>query len=118
MNDTYTRDEVDKAGDCFPEKGTFCPKCKTYIPKFEDLTEEKESIVKDIMGRRGKAAAMSELRKLTGCSARWAKIWVVHPNGPTPLHQGPPCPFCGGALRTERAKQRPHCFKTWHNEKL
>ena len=27
------------------------------------------------------------------------------------------CPYCGGVLRTNKAKQCPHCFRSWHNEK-
>lgn len=26
-----------------------------------------------------------------------------------------PCPYCGGALRTERAKQCRHCGMDWHD---
>ena len=29
---------------------------------------------------------------------------------------GGPCPYCGGRLRTPKAKQCPHCFRKWHNQ--
>jgi len=28
---------------------------------------------------------------------------------------GGPCPYCGGKLRTPKAKQCPHCKKSWHH---
>lgn len=31
-----------------------------------------------------------------------------------PPAKGPPCPHCGGPLRTPRAKQCPHCLSDWH----
>ena len=27
------------------------------------------------------------------------------------------CPYCGKPLRTSKAKQCPHCFKSWHKHK-
>ena len=34
---------------------------------------------------------------------------------PTKVDLGPPCPYCGGTLRTNLAKQCQHCFKSWHD---
>jgi hypothetical protein len=112
----YSRTEIDQYGNGFPKKGIYCPKCKTYIPVFEDMTDELRSRVLRLIRDNKKMMAMAELRAATGCSERWAKIWVLHGGRPTPEYPGPPCPYCGKPLRTSLAKQCPHCLKDWHNE--
>jgi len=118
MNNSYTRKEIESLGDVFPSKGDYCEKCKTFIPKFAELSEEDEAHCRKTEKSKGSAAGMKMLTQFTGCSVRWAKIWSLHPNGPTPILSGPPCPYCGEALRTEKAKQCAHCFKSWHNNEL
>ncbi len=114
MSDCYSKMEVKLFGDEFPKKGEFCKKCKTYIPKFCDLTAEQENHLKELISKDEKILAVKQLVEYTGCSHRWAKIWVLHPNGPTPVLSGPPCPHCGKPLRTSKAKQCPHCLKRWN----
>ena len=116
MTDAYTKVELKELGDEFPKKGIYCPKCKTFIPIFAELSKDDEIRLKEKIKSEGGVAAIKELCELTGCSLRLAKIWVVHPEGPTPVIDGPPCPYCGGKLRTSRAKQCPHCLKSWRNE--
>jgi hypothetical protein len=59
---------------------------------------------------------MLELRRLTGCSIGWAKIWVLHPNGPNVEGaEMTPCPYCGAPLRTKQAKQCRHCKRDWQD---
>jgi hypothetical protein len=44
MNDqACSRNVIAQYGDGFPEEGIYCPKCKTYIPAFEDMIEEPMS---------------------------------------------------------------------------
>lgn len=113
----YSRIELSKvAHDEFPKRGKFCPKCKTYIPEFEDLTEDLESRVRSVIRKGGMNLAMAELQGFTGCNARWAKIWVIHKGRPTPEYPGPPCPYCGESLKTSLAKQCAHCLMDWHDE--
>jgi hypothetical protein len=57
---------------------------------------------------------MRELGAVTGCNERWAKIWVLHSGRPHPRFDGPPCPHCGKALASLRAKQCLHCHADWH----
>jgi hypothetical protein len=58
---------------------------------------------------------MEELRRLTGCSLRFAKAWAVHPHGSNHEDPSAPCPFCGQPLRTSEAKQCRHCRRDWHD---
>jgi hypothetical protein len=46
----------------------------------------------------------------------WEEEWGVQEESISLQKTGPCCPYCGGELRTPRAKQCPHCFKQWHNE--
>lgn len=114
----YSKEELEKVDVSeFPDKGVFCKSCKTWIPQFEDLDEITEVRIKKLIYDQKQVAAMKELQAAVGCNQRWAKIWVLHKGKPTPEFPGPPCPYCGGQLRTSLAKQCPHCFKSWHNEK-
>ena len=115
MTESYSRDELNQPGlTKFPKKGLYCEKCRTWIPKFEDLDELTELRLKKLIEEGRSVLAMKELESTVGCNQRWAKIWVLHKGQPTPEIPGPPCPYCGGKLRTPVAKQCPHCFKSWH----
>jgi hypothetical protein len=65
-----------------------------------------------------KIMAIQELIAATGCSLRWANIWVAHPTGPD-LHEktgrGPDCYYCGKALRSPFACQCVECGMDWHD---
>jgi hypothetical protein len=117
MSDKYKREELAIVADSeFPKRGIFCKKCKTWIPQFEELDEVTESRIKRLINEQKQIMAMRELEAKVGCNPRWSKIWVLHKGKPTPEFPGPPCPYCGGKLRTSLAKQCPHCYKSWHNE--
>ena len=109
----YTREEIESLGDAKPTRGTQCPKCKCHIPEFADLDDETIAKLKRMHAGRG----MLELRRLTGCSPVWAKIWYLHRDGP---HRefgdsdAPDCPECGEQLRTKLAKQCVACGADWH----
>ncbi len=113
----YSRKELSKVGDAeFPSRGSYCEQCKTWIPQFEDLDKVSETRIKKLIREQNPIMAMKELESIVGCNQRWSKIWVIHKGKPTPEFLGPPCPYCGGLLRSSMAKQCPHCFKSWHNE--
>jgi len=117
MSEEYTREELSEVGDAeFPIKGLFCESCNTWIPQFEDLDQLTKSRINKLTIEQKNIMAMRELQAKVGCNQRWAKIWLLHKGKPTPKYPGPPCPYCGGKLRTSLAKQCPHCFKSWHNE--
>lgn len=119
----YSYNEASQFGDGFPDRGDHCEKCQTYIPQFEGFGAHEQEIWRNLLKTEGHEAADDHIMALTGCSARWAKIWRLHPDGPTSrvphengiprLEETAPCPFCGKALRTKKAKQCPHCFENW-----
>ncbi len=116
MSDRYSKEELEQANlPRFPDKGVYCEKCKTWIPQFEELDDLSESRILELIINGRSVMAMKELQAKVGCNQRWAKIWVLHKGNPTPIIPGPPCPYCGGELRTSLAKQCPHCFKQWHD---
>jgi len=112
----YTREEVLAAGDSFPERGLLCHRCKTKIPQFKDLSERDESRIRQMIRENRRMMAMAELRAATGCSSRWARIWVYHEGRPKPLeNETVSCPYCGMPLRTSLAKQCRYCRRDWHD---
>jgi hypothetical protein len=116
MTDAYTRHELRSLGDSkWPKRGALCHKCGTLIPSFSDLSAEQEAQLRSL-AKKNPVEAMRQLSEVTGCSPRWAKIWVVHVDGPQPpdwKFRGPACPFCGKKLVSGRAKQCLHCGKNW-----
>ncbi len=115
--DAYTNAELcSLPTDAWPTRGPLCEKCHTHVPLFADLTPAQEEAIRHL-AEQHKIEAIKELRNLTGCNLRWAKIWVAHPNGPRTKHgeTGPPCPYCGEPLRTERAQQCLSCGMDWHD---
>jgi hypothetical protein len=115
-NAPYSRAEVLAHGHIRPERGDYCRRCKFWIPKFVDLSEEDEKRLRDLVEQKEYGLAMGELRKITGCSQLWAKTWALHQDS---VHdQEPddwPCPHCGMQLRSSKAKQCRHCHRDWHN---
>lgn len=111
----YTREELAALDEgARPTRGLRCPKCRSHIPQFKELTEEQARKLRTM----DSAQAMKVLRDLTGCPIRFAKIWVIHRDGPHPGGFGervaPPCPVCGKQLRTKHAKQCVECGADWH----
>ena len=115
----YTRREVLEAGDAFPERGPMCPKCGTRIPQFVELTGAVEAMLRDLIDRGKKVEATFKLREATGCSLRWAKIWVIHGGVPNTTGEPKvPCPHCGEPLRTAQSKQCRFCKREWHSDRV
>jgi hypothetical protein len=115
--DAYTNRELQSLpDDAWPTRGPLCEKCHTHIPALADLAPAQEESLRQL-AKQSSARAILELRRITGCNLRWAKIWVSHPNGPQTKHgvDGPPCPYCGAPLRTDKAKQCISCGTDWHN---
>lgn len=111
----YTREELRLVGGhAFPERGLRCHRCRTFIPRFADLSPTGEARLHELIRQGRQIMATKELIAETGCSLRWAKIWVVHDGRPGALVPGTPCPLCGKPLRTSRARQCPHCGADWH----
>ncbi len=107
----YTNEELSRLDDhAFPERGTYCPKCRNYIPTFAAMDANTEQRL-----REGRLRSMFEVRRLTGCNLIFAKIWVIHPNGPHPERFGPPCPYCGSRLFSEGTRQCIQCGWDWHD---
>jgi hypothetical protein len=106
----YTRAELQEAMDRrWPERGVRCDRCKTLVPQFAELLDvDRARIVRLILEGRP-VLAQAELEACTGAPPRFAKIWVLHSGRPSPRFLGPPCPLCGKALASSRAKQCLHC---------
>ena len=113
----YSFQEASSYGEGFPDSGIKCKKCGTYVPQFEGFGEQEKGEWKDILETHGDEKADEFLMTVTGCNARWAKIWRVHPHGALQkdpeFSAGTACPYCGKALRTTVAKQCPYCFQSW-----
>lgn len=113
MEPPYTRGEIEGLGDeAWPTRGPFCERCRVYLPQFADVSPEEERRLRMLPAME----AVRRLREQTGCSMRWAKIWLLHPDGPQPKRDagGPPCPCCAKPLRTPQAQQCFHCGADWH----
>lgn len=113
-NQKYTREELESFGNGFPDKGLFCKKCKTFVPQFEELSESDAVRIKRLAHSQS-SLAMQELKYFTGCSERFAKIWVLHEGKPEVIYDYP-CPYCSKPLRTSEAKQCRFCKRDWHDE--
>jgi len=111
----YTREELKTCTEIEPERGPLCPCCHIRIPQFADLDATEENRVRKLIRQNQMILATSELQAASGCSERFAKIWVLHSGRPFVIGTTAPCPFCGGALVTALAKQCEHCCMDWHN---
>ena len=97
-----------------PDRGAYCPKCNCSIPAFRSLSPELE---REIRGLEDNGRKMLRLTQLTACPPSWAKIWVMHPQGPHRVFgdtDAPNCSHCGKQLRTKFAKQCVECGADWH----
>ena len=114
-SDSYTRNELREATG-LPERGELCHQCGVRVPQFAEMDEALyQRLVNLIDSQRG-LMAMKELMSALECPNTYAKIWISHRGKAKPTYPGPPCPYCGGPLRTSRAKQCPHCFEAWHHK--
>lgn len=71
----YTREELESRPDSFPDRGPLCPRCKTRIPQFAELSDVDAGRIRKLILQNQKSLAMDELEAATGCSTRFAKIW-------------------------------------------
>ena len=53
-----------------------CDCCNETLPKFENLTKDKEEIVRKTFRDIGPISAIKKLRELTNARLKEAKIWV------------------------------------------
>lgn len=113
----YTRAEIAQLGDVLPARGAMCPKCRAVIPRFVELDPAMETRLRELWRSSRPMAAVAELRAATGCTVRWAKLWLQHPHGPE-MHawsKGGPCWYCGEPLRSPLARQCVDCGMDWHD---
>jgi hypothetical protein len=109
-----SRSSPPRGPDGFPEEGIRCERCGTRVPVFATLGAADERRVRELAAAGDSVAAMHELRRSTGCSERWAKIWVVHAV-PQPEPDAVPCGWCGARLRSPAARQCLQCGMDWHD---
>ncbi len=117
MEEAYTNKEINSLStDCWPERGPRCEKCGSHIPVFADLAPDKAAEIRELE-KTDSIAAFRAIRGASGCNLAWAKIWLLHPDGPQPkrTESETPCPYCGKCLRTDKAKQCFHCGMDWHD---
>lgn len=114
--DSYARAEVLALGDAFPTRGQLCHHCGLRIPEFADLTSAGRRRVLELIRNERRIMAIRELQVITGCSLRWAKLWVHYAGRPLALRPGPPCPFCRLPLKTSRAQLCLRCGADWHGD--
>ena len=88
--DSYSRAEVLALGKAFPTRGELCHHCGLRIPAFAELSNASQRRIRALVRETRPIMAVQELRALTGCSLRWAKLWVQHAGRPRALRPGPP----------------------------
>src|SRR5262249_5400227 len=115
-NDSYSRAEVLALGQAFPTRGPLCHKCGLRIPEFADLNSADCRRVRALIRQGRKIMATRELQTITGCSLRWATLWVHHAGRPLALRPGPPCPFCRLPLKNSRAQLCHRCMADLHGD--
>ena len=107
----YTRAEIEQLAGSLPSRGVYCPKCENYIPSFSDLTDAEVELLK----QEPPIKIIKTLRDRTGCSLAWAKLWVIHRDGPHQPDTTTPCPYCAVPLHPN-AKQCILCKMNWHDQ--
>ena len=101
--------------DSLPTQGPLCDHCGLRIPQFEWLAVADEQRIRDLMTEGQRLRAMHELTKATRCPMTWAKVWVQHKGRTKAREPGTICSYCGGRLRSPRAKQCLECGMDWHD---
>lgn len=115
--DGYSRAEMLALGDAYPDRGELCHQCGLRIPSFAELSSASQRRIRKLIGEDRPLMALQELRALTGCSLRWAKLWVRHAGRARALRPGPPCPFCGVVLPKSRALHCVACGRDWQADR-
>lgn len=78
-------------------------------PLYLNPTLEAELV--DMIRRGGRLEAIRRLQEAAHCSLVEAATWAVTID----RHEPTPCPYCGRALRTAKAKQCFSCNMNWHD---
>ncbi|NWB32074.1 hypothetical protein [Pseudomonas gingeri] len=88
----------DRCGDTITR---YCPSVETFslLGPFHD---------------QGKQAVLDELVRREGVDPNIVLEYFRHRMFPECKPKVAHCAFCGGQLRTWKAKQCMHCFKDWH----
>jgi hypothetical protein len=115
--DSYSRAEVLVLGKAFPTRGQLCHQCGLRIPTFAELNNASQRRIRALIREDRPIMAVQELRAFTGCSLRWAKLWVEHAGRPRALRPGPPCPFCGELMANSREQRCVHCSRDWQGDR-
>ena len=95
------------------ENWSKCSRCGIDIPEFE-FSQQFQSRISDLISQGHRVETTMELRQVSGCDLKTAKVWVTHKTYNTPFQEHSTCPYCGRSLRTPRAKQCRHCKRDWH----
>ncbi len=111
-NNSYSRKQLEGYGEGFPDKGLHCAKCKTFVPQFDELSDEDSNKIIDLHRDDDFLIAMEKLQIVTGCSKRFAKIWIIHKGAPKSFA----CPYCSKPIRSKFAKQCRQCKRDWHDK--
>jgi hypothetical protein len=114
---SYSRSEVLALGKALPTRGELCHQCGLRLPAFAELNNRSQRRIRALIREDRPIMAVQELRALTGCSLRWAKLWVQHAGRPRALRPGPPCPFCGELLANSRKQRCVHCGRDWQDDR-
>lgn len=92
------------------------------MKSLENLSEHEIKSFEE-MAWKNPIQAIKNLKELTGCSLKESKMWVDNKREEKAdeflqrfIDSLPPCPYCGGKLRTHLAKQCRFCFRDWHDE--
>ena len=68
-----------------------------------------------VLQRTPRTDHVVRLAELEGVSVELAAEWVRHVYHKECDQRVAHCPKCGGLLRTDRARQCPHCLHSWHH---
>jgi hypothetical protein len=79
------------------------------------MPEDAEHRIRQMMRDGQQLHAMRELVKTARWPETWAKVWVQHDGRRLPRAPGMTCSYCGGLLRSPRAKQCLECGMDWHD---
>jgi hypothetical protein len=85
---------------------------RTYLPGFQFVSQELIEFEGRLFDRLTVQSDSGDMRRIffglpseseSGCRARGRE------------GEGPPCPYCGSTLRSDKAKQCFECGTDWHN---
>ncbi len=105
INDAYTNEQIALIAEgSLPDRGVYCEDCEIYVPIFKSVDDPER------LNGIGFKDTLQKLMKATGCSKKWAEIWMYHLGGACNTKR---CQACGEFLRTKVAKQCLSCGAEW-----